>query len=444
MTHTYTLKFEKSIISASCVHGPRTQCKRGIHKCYEFSIKNQENKTEENVPLVPATRQCLPWLFGPASSLITRSIIYPCTKYRCSLPCLCLICQKNPPTCSVPASEACHCQNCQCHFDNHGLYHAAYHLGCKFCDQMVLAMPQLNFYLIFNSSEKFRKSDRTYHGYFSGGALDSERSGVILHPGQKMKWDEWRERYNNWLAGTTDEDEIWCPGCPTLFFSYDLLRKHMTTEHTVSKSFRHYYTGVAAVVPKDFSCDQCGSKFTKSSDLQRHVDSIHIMQEYIRCELCAMKFSRWDSYKRHKLRIHDSSEKNICGNCGMKYESAGALMKHIGRKCSSSLTCEKCASKFSRTSDLKRHQKSTIVITCDICGQKVCNGKVLKEHVKSEHGDSVKNFSCGICGQSFTLKKSLDLHVKKSVFIPCYDCGDILCNKRAYNMHSYNIHGKKL
>ena len=295
-----------------------------------------------------------------------------------------------------------------------------------------------------DGSEKFRKSDRTYHGYFSGGALDSERSGVILHPGQKMKWDEWRERYNNWLAGTTDEDEIWCPGCPTLFFSYDLLRKHMTTEHTVSKSFRHYYTGVAAVVPKDFSCDQCGSKFTKSSDLQRHVDSIHIMQEYIRCELCAMKFSRWDSYKRHKLRIHDSSEKNICGNCGMKYESAGALMKHIGRKCSSSLTCEKCASKFSRTSDLKRHQKSTIVITCDICGQKVCNGKVLKEHVKSEHGDSVKNFSCGICGQSFTLKKSLDLHVKKSVFIPCYDCGDILCNKRAYNMHSYNIHGKKL
>ena len=121
-------------------------------------------------------------------------------------------------------------------------------------------------------------------------------------------------------------------------------------------------------------------------------------------------------------------------------------MKHmgVGLECNSSLKCGKCASTFSRMSDLKRHKKSTIMVTCDICGKKVCNGKVLKAHMKSDHEDSVKNISCQICGQSFTLKKSLDLHVKNRVFISCHDCGKIFCNKRAYNMHSYTIHGKHL
>jgi hypothetical protein len=86
MTHTYSLNFEKSIVSASSVHGPRTRCKKAIPKCYEFFTKDLENKTGENVPIVPAKRRCLPWLFGPATSLITRSIIYPCTKYMYVLP----------------------------------------------------------------------------------------------------------------------------------------------------------------------------------------------------------------------------------------------------------------------------------------------------------------------------------------------------------------------
>ena len=444
MTHTFSLNFEKSIISALRVHGSRKRCKKAAHKCYEFFTKDLENKTGENVPIVPAKRRYLPWLFGPATSLITRSIIYPCTKCRCSLPCMCFICCKNPPTCSVTVSEPCHCQDCQRHhFDDHRLYHAAFHLDCKFCAQMVQAMPRLNFYFIFNSSEQFRKRDRKYDGFFNGDELDFERSGVILHPGQKMKWDEWRQRYDNWLAGKTDEDEIWCPGCPTLFFSYDLLRKHMITTHTVSKSFRHYYEDVITAVPTDKTCYQCESKFSKSCDLQRHVDSVHI-KESVRCEFCAMKFSRWDSYKRHKLRKHDSSDKNVCETCGMKYDNAGALMKHmgVGLECNSSLKCGKCASTFSRMSDLKRHKKSTIMVTCEVCGKEVCNRKVLKAHIKSEHEDPVKNISCKICGQSFTLKKSLDLHVKNRVFISCNDCGNIFCNKRAHNMHSYTIHGK--
>ena len=167
MTHTFCLNFEKSSISASRVHRPRRRCKKAVPKCYDFFTKDLEDKTGENVPIVAVKRQYLQWLFGPATSLSTRSIIYPCTKN------MCFISHKTPPTCSVPPSEACHCQDCPRHFDDHILYHAAYHLACKFCAQMVQAMPQLNFYFLFNSSEKFRNIYRQYDGYYSGDVLDS-------------------------------------------------------------------------------------------------------------------------------------------------------------------------------------------------------------------------------------------------------------------------------
>ena len=230
MTHTFSLNFETSRICASRVRGPR-QCKKAVPKCYEFFTGDLEDKTAENIPIVALKRRYLPWLFGPATSLSTRSIIYHCTKNKCSLPCVCFICQKSPPTCRVPASEACHCQDCQGHFEDHRLYHAAYHMDCKFCAQLVQAMPQLNFYFLFNSSEKLRNNNISLDGQYSGDEPDSERPGVVLHPGQKMKWNEWRQRYDNWLAGKTDEEEIWCPGCPKLFFK--LLTILVSVSYTV-------------------------------------------------------------------------------------------------------------------------------------------------------------------------------------------------------------------
>ena len=78
-------------------------------------------------------------------------------------------------------------------------------------------------------------------------------------------------------------------------------------------------------------------------------------------------------------------------------------------------------------------------LSCTICDLQLCTGKAVKSHHIFVHR---KQFTCKICGQSFTLKKSLELHVKNRVSISCQDCGNIFCNKRAHNGHSYAIHGK--
>ena len=103
-------------------------------------------------------------------------------------------------------------------------------------------------------------------------------------------------------------------------------------------------------------------------------------------------------------------------------------MKHIGvlPECNSSLKSEKCATRFSRKSDLKRNKKSTIgvsvKVTCDISGKEVCNGKVLKAHITSEHEDSVYKLKCHLLPK----EDSDDLQeMEERKFYKCEQCSRV-------------------
>ena len=47
MTHTYSLNFEKSIVSASSVHGPRTRCKKLFLNAMSSSPRTLKTKQEK-------------------------------------------------------------------------------------------------------------------------------------------------------------------------------------------------------------------------------------------------------------------------------------------------------------------------------------------------------------------------------------------------------------
>jgi hypothetical protein len=66
-------------------------------KCYEFGAAvDRELDSPETMPVVPVKSHPAPWLYGPACSLANRGVIYPCRRYRCSIPCPCRLCQKPP------------------------------------------------------------------------------------------------------------------------------------------------------------------------------------------------------------------------------------------------------------------------------------------------------------------------------------------------------------
>ena len=127
MALEYKGNFDKSVITCYGVNIPKEK------KCHLFSLKSELSLTPSSIPLLPgkSIQKHKQWLYGPAVCLVTRSVIYPCEKYRCSVPCPCNICQKIHPTCRIPASQPCDCKDCVNHFENHTNFHATFHFGCK-------------------------------------------------------------------------------------------------------------------------------------------------------------------------------------------------------------------------------------------------------------------------------------------------------------------------
>ena len=118
---------------------------KATRKCYEFSAAADVHKSRDSPEIVPVGQVkslTAPWLYGPACSLATKGVIYPCSRYTCCIPCPCGLCKKVPQTCQ--ASESCYCEEFRGKFQDHKNFHQAFHQLCEFCCQLVKCFPALN------------------------------------------------------------------------------------------------------------------------------------------------------------------------------------------------------------------------------------------------------------------------------------------------------------
>lgn len=87
-------------------------------------------------------------LWGPASSLKTRSLIYPCSFWKCRVPCPCNICSERSSLCKIPEHELSPgggCGECQDDLWEHFMFHRAEHTCCKYCRQVSSFLPHKKF-----------------------------------------------------------------------------------------------------------------------------------------------------------------------------------------------------------------------------------------------------------------------------------------------------------
>ena len=117
-------------------------------RCHKFTFAEPPDPKKTSVIVTPGKSVVHEWLYGPATVLETRTVIYPCVRNRCSVPCRCLICLKCYPKCRVPMSKGCSCDDCSLHFEDHSQFHRTFKFGCKWCFQLENIFPHFNFFFL--------------------------------------------------------------------------------------------------------------------------------------------------------------------------------------------------------------------------------------------------------------------------------------------------------
>jgi hypothetical protein len=414
-------------------------------RCHQFSFKENPQQGATSVEIVPGKAIESEWLYGAATMLETRTVVYPCVRFKCSVPCPCLLCQKVHPKCRVPVSQGCSCEDCLKHFHDHNLFHRTFKFGCKSCYQLIQVFPFFNFFFM----EKW-KNDLPFT---VTGPLFKQN---VAHFEPKV--DKYKIRAKFWY-GTMKRDtrpHFRCPECNLHgadAFSYttaEQFREHIELNHVgYSKMFRHSLKKSAVEFSEQFKCYQCSSFYSTTSELNRHIESVHYEESYS-CPDCPENFSRKDNLLRHEKNFHKpAANKYSCEMCGNQYVRQDDLLRHmtVHSNDSKKLVCTLCDTAFRFKFDLKRHLKGIYdddgcpKNPCLECNKIFCTGKMLKAHTNSKHGE---DFACEVCSQKFTQKKSLISHLKTRSPTFCQDCKKCFCYEGDLKIHMENVHSSKI
>ena len=153
MAHKFELDFSKKWISSKGpnILGVRCRGSSLTDMCFSFDLGPAS--TGNTVAVIPVEKKKQPWLYGPATDLASKGVIYPCTRYKCSFKCPCLRCRKVHPKCRINSgNKSCNCSECYEFFFDHEKFHIVPHLGCRACHQLTTIFPKFN-YFFFNTKK---------------------------------------------------------------------------------------------------------------------------------------------------------------------------------------------------------------------------------------------------------------------------------------------------
>ncbi|XP_027695891.1 zinc finger protein 711 isoform X3 [Vombatus ursinus] len=191
-----------------------------------------------------------------------------------------------------------------------------------------------------------------------------------------------------------------CEHCPQAFSEEAELQQHL-------ELFQGH---------KTHHCPHCDHKSSNSSDLKRHIISVHTKDFPHKCEVCEKGFHRPSELKKHG-ETHKGKKVHQCRHCEFQTSDPFVLSGHILSVHTRDLPfkCKKCKRGFRQQTELKKHMKTHSgrkIYQCQYCDYNTTDASGFKRHVISIHTKDYPH-RCDYCKKGFRRPSEKNQHIMR-------------------------------
>lgn len=298
------------------------------------------------------------------------------------------------------------------------------HLSCVFCSEKFFSLPAMNRHVCRSANANESSVDKQVVSLVEEGKANSKPSKYPCSICKKSLQSPWKLKRH--VQSHLGASASVCWGCGKFFADTAHMRAHQKEScKTLKWIFEaHRYQKFESLSSADEE-NVCGCP----SLLHDRICTPPSMERTFTCDECGNAFSRSTTLKRHQKTVHHVTEWYVCPVCGKAYARRDQFDSH---------SCAGHGGKRTPAGPICRNLKP-VEYKCDVCGLVLWTCKELIEHKKREHGRGVE-FRCTLCDKVYKNSSGLSRHrrsvhsTRKKTFA-CVPCNLVTARKDAYTVH---------